>query len=444
MGPGRYVGKNWQNTVVSVRATTNLLLADARAMFERTLAQRPQTDLAIVFGYWILMRPADAPQAEKIISEAVQRSGAQQDFQTIATLGFATASGLLSGDASTSLKQGLDRLAGRQPFVDEVPMPFCSDAVGILGVALGTKFLADPSDSAKILTWLSSFLKDIYRMDGIENWQRCFFQGADRILGGSIGLASALLDQSEDAYVALKAKGVFGPTNGKITEQEEETVLRLILLEGTREVSYERASVRLAALEYVVRSAPAAVPGRVSTESLVRLLERVPASLRKWTWETEPRTTNGTARQWHIDHEYHVQNLLWALLAPIFPDLDDEQYLTKIGQKNPRADLYIPSMRLIVEVKFLRLGDRFQKIIDEISSDASLYNAMGNGCAGIIPFIWDDSARSHEHDYLRQGLKKLPGIIDAVVISRPSNWNRESGSIQSKRDYMKKTAKGQR
>ena len=83
-----------------------------------------------------------------------------------------------------------------------------------------------------------------------------------------------------------------------------------------------------------------------------------PRRLRKWTWETEPRTTNGTARQWHIDHEYHVQNLLWVLLAPIFPDLDDEQYLTKIGQKNPRADLYIPSMRIIVEVKFLRSGDR--------------------------------------------------------------------------------------
>jgi hypothetical protein len=74
------------------------------------------------------------------------------------------------------------------------------------------------------------------------------------------------------------------------------------------------------------------------------------------------------------------------MLAPIFPDLDDEQYLTKIGHKNPRADLHIPSMKLIVEAKFLRAGDKMQKSIDEISSDASLYNAMGNDCAGIIPF----------------------------------------------------------
>jgi hypothetical protein len=217
--------------------------------------------------------------------------------------------------------------------------------------------------------------------------------------------------------------------NGKTTEREEENALKLILLQGMHEIPFERAAIRLAALEYVVRSAPAVVPGRVSAESLFRLLERVPAGLRKWTWETKPRTTKGTARQWHIDHEYHVQNLLWALLAPIFPDLDDEQYLAKIGQKNPRADLYIPSMKLIIEAKFLRPGDRMQKIIDEISSDASLYNAMGNDCAGIIPFIWDDSARSQEHDYLRQGLKKLPGIIDAVVVSRPSDWDRELRSL---------------
>jgi REase_DpnII-MboI len=413
-----------------VRPTSDLLLADARATLQRTLAHRPQMDLAIVFGHWMLMRPTDAPEAAKIVSEAVQKSGAQQDFQAIATLGFATASGLFDVNRSATLKQGLNRLAGRQAFVDEVPMAFCSDAVGILGVALGAKFLADASVSAKIVTWLSSFLKKIYHMDGTEDWQRCLFQGADRVLGGSVGLATPPIDQTADVYSALTAKGVFVPANGKTTERRDEKALRLILLQGTHEIPYERAAIRLAALEYAVRSAPTLVPGRVSAEHLIRLLERVPAGLRKWTWETQPRTTSGTARQWHIDHEYHVQNLLWALLAPIFPDLDDEQYLAKIGQKNPRADLYIPSMKLIVEAKFLRAGDRMQKIIDEISSDASLYTAMGNDCAGVIPFIWDDSARSHEHDYLRQGLKKLAGIIDAVVVSRPSDWDGERQSLQ--------------
>ena len=96
--------------------------------------------------------------------------------------------------------------------------------------------------------------------------------------------------------------------------------------------------------------------------------------------------------------------------------------LVKIGQKNPRADFYIPSMKIIVEAKFMRPADRVQKIIDEIAADLSLYRSLGNDCAGVIAFIWDDGARTNEHDYLRQGLKKMPGLVDAVIVSRPRDW----------------------
>jgi hypothetical protein len=322
-------------------------------------------------------------------------------------------------------------------------MPFCSDAVGILGVALGTRRVADDQASSRIVAWLSSFLPTIYSLDGTENWQRCLFQAADHLLGGKINTPRSAIGQTEDVAIALAAKNVLPLSEGKQAEQEEEKALRLILLQGTNEIFYERAAIRLAALEYVIRAAPAVVPGRLSAPDLIRLLERLLAGLRKWTWETKPRTVSIPPRQWHIDHEYHVQNLLWVVLAPIFPDLDDEQYLVKIGQKSPRADLYIPSMRIIIEAKFLRPGDKMQKVIDEISSDASLYGAMGNDCAGIIPVIWDDSARSHEHDYLKHGLRKLPNIVDAVVVSRPSDWVRETlefptGTLKAKKN--KKTS----
>ncbi|ABK18162.1 hypothetical protein Sfum_2482 [Syntrophobacter fumaroxidans MPOB] len=418
--------------MVPVNSTTDFLLADARAALQRWLTFRPQSDLAISFSYWILRRPSDAPETMTIVAEAMQRNGAQQDFQTVATLGFATAAGLLGIDALPRLKQGLDRLAGRQPFVDEVPMSFCSDAVGILGVALGARSLADTFVEVKIAEWLSSFLRIIYHLDGTENWQRWFFHAANGLLGSRIGLSTPQDEHAEDVRVALGARGLLIAEDSQATYEQDQKVLKLVILEGAKEIPCERAAVRLAALECVVRSAPAVVPGRISGTELVHLLERVPAGLRKWTWEIRPRTARAPLRQWHIDHEYHVQNLLCALLAPIFPDLDDEQYLTKIGQKSPRADLYIPSMKFIVETKFIRTGDKMQKVIDEISADASLYNAMGNECAGIIPFIWDDSARSQEHDYLRQGLRKLPGIIDAVIVSRPSDWDRRVQPMKPK------------
>lgn len=400
------------------------LLVNARAALGRCLASRPQSDLAIVFGFWVLRDTTIGGEAKDIAVAAARRSGAQQDFQTVATHGFALDCGLLDVDTAAAMKQGLDRVAGRMPFVDEIPMAFCSDAVGILGVALGTRKLADVFITNRITTWLGSFLNRIYEMNGTEDWQRCLFHAADRILGGQASVPESLSEQAADIRVVLTAKGILAPRAAEEAEREEQSALSLIVRQGSSPISYERAAIRLAALDVVTRSAPVAIPSRMSAQSLVRLLERVPAGLRKWTWEKTPRTSTTPPRQWHIDHEYHVQNLLWVLLAPLFPDIDDEQYSTKIGQKSPRADLYIPSMKLVIEAKFLRPGDKMQKIVDEISSDASLYGAMGNDCAGIIPFIWDDSARSQEHDYLRQGLKKLSGIVDAVIVSRPNDWDK--------------------
>lgn len=406
--------------MVPVSETSGLLLSDVHSSLMRILKRRPQTDPAILFAHWLLARPEDQAEARQIASAAAQHSGAQLDFHTVAALGFARESRLIGQESSTTLKQGLERLAGRQPFVDGNPMPFCSDAVGIFGVALGTRALADQAVTSKISVWLSGYLPTIYGLDGTEDWQRQLFRAADSVMSAGISLTAVSDGRAADVMVALAAKGVWHA--GLQVQQEEEQALKIILSEAAVEIPYERAAIRLTALKQIIRSAPTVVPGRIAPQDLVRVLDRIPAGLRKWTWENKPRASGGMPRQWHIDNEYHVQNLLWVTLAPIFPDLDDEQYLAKIGQKSPRADLHIPSMKIIIEAKFLRAGDSMQKVIDEISSDTGLYSALGNDCAGIIPVIWDDSARSHEHDYLRRGLKKLPNIVDAVVVSRPSAW----------------------
>jgi hypothetical protein len=426
-----------KDAVVSVSETSGLLLSDTHSSLLRVLNRRPQTDPAILFAHWILARSEDEAEAKQIASAAAQHSGAQLDFHTVSALGFARESGLVGPEISATLKQGLERLAGRQPFVDGNPMPFCSDAVGILGVAFGTRALGDTAVTTRIAAWLSSYLVTIYGLDGTEDWQRHLFRAADSVITAGISLPAVSNSRAAEVLVALAAKGL--PHAGLQLHREEGHALKTILSEAGVEIPYERAAIRLTALGHLVRSAPVAVPGRISPQDLVRLLERIPAGLRKWTWETKPRTAGGLPQQWHIDNEYHVQNLLWVMLAPIFPDLDDEQYLTKIGQKSPRADLYIASMKIIIEAKFLRAGETMQKVIDQISSDTGLYSVMGNDCAGIVPVIWDDSARSHEHDYLRHGLKKLPNIIDAIVFSRPG-WIGENAE-SSKKTKGKKPSK---
>ena len=160
--------------------------------------------------------------------------------------------------------------------------------------------------------------------------------------------------------------------------------------------------------------------GSFSLEDVSKLLRRVPAGLRRWTWETKPRTQGGQSRQWYIENEYHVQNLLYFLLATVFRDIREEEYTRSVGQKKPRVDLEIPSLKLIIEIKFWRSTDKPQKVIGEIAEDTSLYLAEGSPHEKIIAFIWDDYRRTEEHDLLDSGLKTLNGIFDVVIVSRPA------------------------
>jgi hypothetical protein len=317
MGSGCHARPDWKNTVVLVSAVSDFLLVDARANLERLLQARPQPEIAVVFGSWIAGVTTDCSEAATIAAAAIQRSGAQQDFQTVAILAYSLHDKLLDEGCRGPLKQGLDRLAGRQPFVDEVPMPFCSDAIGLLGVALGAREIGDTSLSSRIVTWLGGFLKKISEMDGTEDWQRCIFSAVDQLLGRKIGLPPSSSDEAADVSVALRTKGMLPALNGRAAaEDEEANALKLIARDSSSAFSYTRAAMRLAALDWITRSAPVAVPNRMTARSLVRLLERVPAGLRRWTWEKTARVPNSPMTQWHIDHEYHVPELPMASIGP--------------------------------------------------------------------------------------------------------------------------------
>ncbi|MEG4809456.1 hypothetical protein QUA79_18425 [Microcoleus sp. F8-D1] len=159
--------------------------------------------------------------------------------------------------------------------------------------------------------------------------------------------------------------------------------------------------------------------GSFSLEDVSKLLKQVEAGLRRWTWEGKSRKQGGQPRQWCIENEYHVQNLLYFLLAAVFADIIEEEYTGAVGQKKPRVDLVIPSLKLVIEIKFWYRKDKPQRIIGEIAEDTSLYLAEGSLHEQIIAFIWDDSCRREEHHLLKSGIKKMKGIFDVVIVSRP-------------------------
>ena len=128
-----------------------------------------------------------------------------------------------------------------------------------------------------------------------------------------------------------------------------------------------------------------------AVEGLIAILEGLAQSMAHWTYETKPRVKGVTPQQWEVDHEYHVQNLLWTVLRPVFSELVDEQSLPKVGHKTPRYDLGVPSLGTIVEVKFMRKAGSTacREIIEEIAADRSLYLAPNSGYSRLVVFIWD-------------------------------------------------------
>lgn len=399
--------------------TADLLLEDARTALVREVRRQGRSELCVAFAGWLSPALCESVEFELVVSTAKKQRGALQDHRTVAILGLAAHAQKLDTEAIEVLKMGLHRLAGRPSSIDGTPVAFCTDSVSLLGVALGTKQLNDKALAREVSDWLNQFLKASFDLVQTEDWQRCLLAAADMQLGSRSGIRVPNSADAADVRVALLSKSIMLPPSQAEAEADEVEVLLRAIREPSIGIGCERAALRLTALDWVRRAAPVVALGRVTAIQVADLLRRVPAGLRKWTWEDSPRTKGAQIRKWNIDNEYHVQNALWFLLAPIFPDLSDEQYLEPVGQKQPRADLLIPSLRLIVEVKFWRPGDKIQKIIEEISSDASLYLAKGSQYTSIIPFVWDDAGRSHEHDYLLQGLRKLNGILDGVIVSRP-------------------------
>jgi len=248
-----------------VTATSEFLLADARAALRRRLADPDRTELSHAFAAWLLREPQLKADLVSLVAAAAEKKGAQQDFQTVAILGYGSEAGVLDARQIDALKQGLHRQAGREPFVDGVPMAFCQDAVGILGVALGVKAVADGQVTSEVVRWTARFLKSSYDMERTEDWHRCMFAAADQQLGSPQSLSVPSSAVVADLRTALVARDVLN--DEALAAEDSDQTLRLALTESQADLPIDRAMLRLAAMEFVIHNAAPTAGGKSSTRS---------------------------------------------------------------------------------------------------------------------------------------------------------------------------------
>ncbi len=400
---------------------TEILLQDAADALRRRVMSFPElSPWNRAFLAWALHGDTPRDDLAPLAKTAATNFSTTRSYHDLATIGYAAHAYALDDIQAQALRHGLKWLCARPAEIAGEPAPFFTDAVALLGLALGARFLG--GDELVITSqWMLGFVLRAAQLPAIEAWQRCLFSAALHALG-STELPLPADASVADVRTALRARSVApGDAGRDEAEADERLTLGLLKHQVTEDLPVVRAALRLAAFSWIRRSVPVIVPGRITIPDLLNFLERVPAGLRRWAWEEKPRTKGGEARKWHVDHEYHVQDLLYFLLAPVFPDLRDEEYFPSLGQKQPRTDLFIPSMKLIIEAKFLRQTDKITKVIDEVGSDVSLYLKQGTDYSGVIAFVWDDSRRVEQHALLQDGLRQIRGVLGTVVVPRPGS-----------------------
>ncbi|WP_353633502.1 hypothetical protein ABSL23_09180 [Halobacterium sp. NMX12-1] len=103
-----------------------------------------------------------------------------------------------------------------------------------------------------------------------------------------------------------------------------------------------------------------------------------------------------------IDCETDVQDLLYAVMKPIFPDARPEEYTPKNATDSKRIDFVIPDISTVIEVKYVRDSSHANSLADELKIDIESYHTHEN-CQRMYCIVWDgnseiDDVENFEND----------------------------------------------
>lgn len=395
---------------------TRMLVSDARIQCQGRVDSLCGTGtLEEAFAAWVLgSQHAERLQLHAAAVEAAKKLGAQRSYRDVAILAYAMAIAQEGGELRQPLLDGLDWLCGRKPF-PQSGVSFEVDGLALLGISMGAHALG----FSNVPPWVASFLQRSAssRVTGLN--QACIAATASIIKHADLAPMSKG-EECADFRLAFHSRGL----ETTIMTGDDALALKHILHSVPSDTAEPECAVHVRVLDWVTKDACDVSLSHPTVQDLVRIVDRIPAALKRWRWDTK-RIRNKPPVQWRIDDEYHVQDLLWVVLAPVFADLEDEENLPSVGHKHPRYDLGVPSLHTIVEVKFIRQKADFAKVTEEIAADHTLYLRAGSSYNKIVAFIWDDSASSDQHAELKQALDKMPGIAGSVIVARPARMKKE-------------------
>lgn len=342
-------------------------------------------------------------------------------FPRLAQLGFSLRRGFSSSQSTDLFLIGVRKLMSR---TERGLEQLNSDDIALLGIANGLAHVAQSGapELKELQSWMVAQIESAMPSANWTNRARALAGDLTDNRGRLKVLPSIDSTDIWAADVSLRSTWPepFKDVQQWSSESIDKNLNRLILSDLPESQEIETFTIYYNALRTTVSEIISASVKRPS--DVAALLRGVQNSLKRWRWSEVKGPKNSPKSQWLINDEYDVQSLLWAILSPIFSDLMDEEFVSSWGNLKPRIDLAIPSLGLIVEVKFIRSVGDFKDVEEQVAGDLGIYFKDSVKYHEMIVFIYDDSDMHapEKYDSLKNALCQRDRIADVVFARRPS------------------------
>lgn len=113
--------------------------------------------------------------------------------------------------------------------------------------------------------------------------------------------------------------------------------------------------------------------------------------------------------------EKELQDFIFPILKSHFKDLEYEFHLPRFGNIEYKPDFGVPSIKLLIECKFLRNKADLKKVQKEIHDDIIGYLKISKQYKSLIVLIYN-SKNIPVSDKFIKDIKKIKGIKDLIII----------------------------
>ncbi|SEB78157.1 hypothetical protein SAMN05192540_1527 [Maribacter dokdonensis] len=119
--------------------------------------------------------------------------------------------------------------------------------------------------------------------------------------------------------------------------------------------------------------------------------------------------------------EYDVQDILYVMLKPLFPNMKEEDPIPKVGSSSTKIDLILREEKILIEVKMMKESDSDEgKFIKQLKEDIQSYHAC-QWLEDLVCFVYDpfDKTKDRTNFYDlngRQTIKDKSFNVEVIVL----------------------------